>query len=143
MSARSVRPDLASLEVPWDVWGEPFWKATAERILLMPSCADCATFRWPPGPFCAKCHSQNVVWAPPGQGRIYSFTVLPVAATDKDAPPQYRVPVLVEFDHAAGVRLVSALIDAPLDNIAIGARVEVDWLAAANATVPVFRLLTP
>lgn len=140
MSERSIAPDLAALEVPWDVWGEPFWKATAERKLLMPSCADCGTFRWPPGPFCAKCRSQQVAWLAPGQGRIYSFTVLPVAAGDKHAPPQYRVPVLVEFDQAPGVRLVTALIDAPLDQITIGDRVEVDWLAAANATVPVFRL---
>jgi uncharacterized OB-fold protein len=143
MSERSIAPDLASLEVPWDVWGEPFWKATAERKLLMQSCADCGTFRWPPGPFCATCQSQQVAWLPPGQGRIYSFTVLPVAATDKDAPPQHRVPVLVEFDQAPGIRLVSALIDAPLDKIAIGDSVQVDWLAAANATVPVFRLLSP
>jgi uncharacterized OB-fold protein len=143
MSARSMAPDLSTLEVPWDIWGEPFWRATAERQLLMPSCEACGTFRWPPGPFCAKCQSQKVAWQAPGQGRIYSFTVLPAAAAEKDAPPQYRVPVLVEFDQAPGVRLVSALIDAPLKNIAIGAAVEVDWLAAANATVPVFRLLEP
>jgi uncharacterized OB-fold protein len=139
MSERSIAPDLSALEVPSDAWGEPFWQATAERKLLMPSCAACGTFRWPPGPFCAQCRSQQVAWLAPGQGRIYSFTVLPVAAA-KDAPPQYRVPVLVEFEQAPGVRLVSALIDAPLDKIAIGDRVEVDWLAAANATVPVFRL---
>jgi len=139
LSARSIAPDLSSLEVPWDAWGEPFWQATAEHKLLMPRCADCGTFRWPPGPFCPECQSQKVAWVPPGQGRIYSFTVLPVPG-DKDAAPRYRVPVLVEFEQAKGVRLVSALIDAPLDGIAIGDAVEVEWLTAANASVPVFRL---
>jgi uncharacterized protein len=139
LSARSIAPDLSSLEVPWDAWGEPFWQATAEHKLLMPRCADCGTFRWPPGPFCPECQSQKVAWVPPGQGRIYSFTVLPVPG-DKDAAPRHRVPVLVEFEQAKGVRLVSALIDAPLDGIAIGAAVEVEWLTAANASVPVFRL---
>lgn len=143
MSERSIAPDLASLEVPWDIWGEAFWKATAQRKLLMPSCADCGTFRWPPGPFCPKCQSQKIEWKPPGQGRIYTFTVLPVPGAVKDAPLQHRVPVLVEFDQAKGIRLVSALVDAPLDKIAIGDAVEVDWLVAANATVPVFRLLAP
>jgi uncharacterized protein len=143
MSARSVVPDLSALEVPWDVWSEPFWQATAERKLLMPRCTDCGTFRWPAGPFCPECQSQKVSWVPPGQGHIYSFTVLPIQSDDKDAAQRHRVPVLVEFDQAKGVRLVSALIDAPLDGIAIGDAVGVDWIAAANATVPVFRLATP
>jgi len=142
MSARSIAPDLSALEVPWDVWSEPFWQATAERKLLMPHCTECGTFRWPAGPFCPQCQSQKVTWVPPGLGHIYSFTVLPVLGDAKDAP-RHRVPVLVEFEQAKGVRLVSALIDAPLDGIAIGAAVEVDWLAAANATVPVFRLVSP
>src|SRR5580692_7919046 len=98
MSTRSICPDFSSLEVPMDVWSKPFWQATAERQLLMPRCADCRTFRWPAGPFCAACQSQNVEWVPPGQGHIYSFTVLPVASADKDAAPRFQIAALVDFD---------------------------------------------
>jgi uncharacterized protein len=140
MSARSICPDFSALEVPMDHWSEPFWRAAAERRLLMPRCADCRTFRWPAGPFCPQCRSQNVEWVPPGQGRIYSFTILPVRGESEGASPQFRIPALVEFDAAPGVRLVTSLVDALAEAVAIDTPVAVDWLVAANATVPVFRL---
>ena len=139
METRSFCPDFTALQVPWDTWSKPFWDATAERKLLLPRCGECETFRWPASPFCFKCRSQKVDWVPPGQAHIYSFTILPVRGPS-DAPPQSRIPALVEFDDAPGVRLVSALVDAPFAQVKIGAKVEIDWLAAANATVPVFRL---
>jgi uncharacterized OB-fold protein len=137
---RSIRPDFSALEIPWDAWSKPFWDAAAERKLLMPRCTDCGTFRWPAGPFCPKCRSQSVEWLPPGQARIYSFTVVPVRSEREDAPPQMRIPALVEFDNAPGVRLVSSLVDAPVEEVKIGAVVDVDWIVAANATAPVFKL---
>ena len=140
MNARSVCPDFSALEVPMDSWSQPFWKAAAEHQLLMPRCGDCSTFRWPAGPFCPQCQSQQIQWVPPGQGRIYSFTILPVRGQSEDAPPQFRIPALVVFDDAPGVRLVSSLVDAPVAAVQIDVPVEVDWLAASNATVPVFRL---
>jgi uncharacterized OB-fold protein len=140
MDTLSLTPDLSTLDIPWDAWSKPFWDAAAERTLLMPRCGDCGTFRWPAGPFCPNCRSQAVEWTAPGRGRIYSFTVLPVRGAQPDAAPQVRIPALVEFDDAPGVRLVSALIEAPVERVAIGAPVEVDWIPAANAAVPVFRL---
>lgn len=142
MSARSICPDFSSLEVPVDAWSQPFWDAGKAGKLLLPRCVACHTFRWPAGPFCPQCHSQPVEWLSPGQGHIYSFTVLPSRAESADAPLQVRIPALVEFDAAPGVRLVSSLVDAPIDQVAIGLAVEVDWVPAANAHVPVFRLST-
>jgi uncharacterized OB-fold protein len=136
----SITPDLSALEIPMDAWSQPFWDAAAARRLVMPRCAACGTFRWPAGPFCPQCHTQALDWVAPGQGRIYSFTILPVRGETEGAAPQCRVPALVEFADAPGVRLVSSLIGAPAEKISIGAAVEIDWLAAANATVPVFRL---
>lgn len=139
MADHSVVPDYSNLEIPMDVWSEPFWAAGAEDRVIMPKCGDCGTFRWPAGPFCANCQSQAVEWVPAGQARIYSYTVLPVPMGE-GVPPRQRIPTLVEFDDAPGVRLVSALVDAPLDKVEIGAPVEVHWCPAANALVPVFRL---
>lgn len=138
--ARSLTPDLAQLIVAMDQWSEPYWQAVAEHRLQFPRCGKCATFHWPAGPFCYKCRSQEVEWVPAGQARIYSYTVLPVMGPDKDAPPQWRVPVVVEFAGIPDVRLVSVLVGAPLDGLAIGNLLEPEWLAAENATVPAFRL---
>jgi uncharacterized OB-fold protein len=140
MSARSITPDFSGLEVPMDVWSEPYWQAAAEHRLILPRCGSCGTFRWPAGPFCPECRSQAVDWVESGQGSIYSFTILTVPGADKDAPPRFRIPALVTFENAPGVRLVSVLIDAPADAVKIDAPVAMDWLPAANATVPVFRI---
>jgi hypothetical protein len=140
MSARSSCPDFSLLQVPTDAHSQPFWDSAAARKLLMPRCTQCGTFRWPAGPFCPQCRSQQVEWVPPGQGRIYSFTVLPMRGEVGNAPQQFRIPALVEFEGAPGVRLVSSLVDAPIEQVDIGIRVDVDWLPAANTTVPVFRL---
>jgi uncharacterized OB-fold protein len=140
MDALSITPDVSTFEVPWDAWSKPFWDATAEHRLLAPRCADCGTFRWPAGPFCPACRSQQVEWTPTGPGRIYSFTVLPVRKEGEETASQFRVPALIEFDAAPGVRLVASVVETPADKLAIGALVEVAWIAAANATVPVFRI---
>ncbi len=140
MSHISICPDYSALEVAMDAWSEPFWKAGEEGRVAMPRCSECGTFRWPAGPFCPKCRSQKVDWVSPGQARIYSFTCLPMPATDKDATPQWRMPALVEFDDAPGVRLVSVLVDAPVDQVAIGDAVNIAWQRGANSPVPVFRL---
>jgi len=134
MPAISSRPDLGSLEVPIDAWTAPFWTAAAEGKLLLPRCGACARFRWPPGPFCPHCHSQNVEWTPSGSGRVYSFTVV------HSRPGQVVVPALIEFPEAQGVRLPAAIVDTALASVHIGAAVELDWSQAVNAAVPVFRV---
>lgn len=140
MSEISICPDYTKLDIAMDQWSEPFWAAGTEGRTEMPRCTHCATFRWPASAFCPACHEQGIEWLGAGQARIYSFTILSVPGPDKDAPPRRRIPAVVEFDGAPGVRLVSVLIDAPVDEVAIGAAVEVAWMPAANGVVPVFRM---
>jgi uncharacterized OB-fold protein len=137
---RSIHPDLSQLSVPRDSWSAPFWEGTADHRLTMPRCRACGTFRWPAGPFCPECRSQLVEWVPTGQARIYSFTILPVPGETKEAPPRLRIPVLVDFEEAPGVRLVSVLVDADPEDIRIGGAVEPLWVAATDATVALFTL---
>jgi len=139
MTRVSICPDFSTLEVAMDAWSEPFWSAGAEGRVLMPRCTACGTFRWPAGPFCPQCRAQPVAWVSPGQARIYSFTILPMPGADKDAPPRWRLPTLVQFDEAPGIRLVSVLIDADVDAVAFGDPVTIEWRPGANAPVPVFR----
>ena len=136
----SIYPDLSQFAVPRDSWSAPFWEGTAGHRLTMPRCQSCGTFRWPAGPFCPQCRSQPVDWVPAGQGHIYSFTILPVPGETKEAPPRQRIPVLVDFADAPGVRLVSVLVDAVPETVRIGDAVEPQWVEAADATVALFRL---
>lgn len=140
MTEISLTPDLMALEIPVDLWTQPFWDATELRQLLLPRCAECERFRWPPGPFCPHCQSQRVEWLPAGPAHIYSFTFVSEPRSGKGDVPRYRVPALVEFPEADGIRMLAAIVETPLDAINIGAQLTLDWLRAANATVPVFKI---
>ena len=138
MSEITSAPDVSGFEVPIDAWTEPFWTAAAEGELRLVRCGDCRRYRWPPGPFCPHCQSQRTEWTPAGPARIYSFTIVREAAGD--GAPQVHAPALVEFPDAHGVRLMAAIVDAPVQAIRIGAALTLAWSPAANAQIPVFRL---
>lgn len=140
MSTRTAIPDVSTLEVPADAWTAPFWEAAAELRIALPRCTSCRDYRWPPGPFCPTCQAQDVTWTEAGPGRIYSYTVVRRPAPDGGAP-QVIAPALIEFPEAGGVRLVAAVVDTPLDEIVVGAPVQALFSQAANAKVPVFRVV--
>jgi uncharacterized OB-fold protein len=139
MTATSLTPDLGDLEIPTDAWTQPFWDAAAEERLILPHCAACGTYRWPPGPFCPECSAQELAWTEAGPGRVYSYTVAPRFAADGET--QVAVPALTEFPAAGGVRLIAAIVDTPIDHIAVGAPVRTHFSQAANGKVPVFRIV--
>lgn len=135
--SNSATPDLSNLDIPTDTWTQPFWDASAANKLLVPRCSSCTQFRWPPGPFCPHCRSQQTEWVEPGIARIYTFTLVP-QQQEKNGDQQCRVPALIEFPDAGGIRILAAIVDTPLADIRIGAELTVGWSQAMNATVPVF-----
>lgn len=140
MNATSGRPDIAHLEIPVDAWTLPFWMAASDHRLMLPSCGACGQFRWPPGPFCPACHSQDVAWADSGDGFIFSYTVIPGKPLKDGALSPTLVPSLITFPDAGGIRLIAALVDSPINNVRIGAMVSPIWGDAMDATVPMFKL---
>ncbi len=141
MNQISTAPDISTLEIPSDTWTQPFWDATAQERIVMPHCVACGTYRWPPGPFCPRCTSQQVKWTDAGQGRVYSYTVIP----GRDGAPGEKsgavVPALIEFPEAGGMRLLAAIVDSPLANVVVGAPVRTGFAQAVNGKVPVFRII--
>jgi uncharacterized OB-fold protein len=140
MSPRSSAPDITQLEIPVDAWTKPFWDATAQSRLVFPRCTHCARFRWPPGPFCPACQAQEVQWCAPGRARLYSYTIITLRGEGEGAAPRFIVPALVEFSGVEHVRLLGALVDAPLDDIQIGRGVTIGWSKTADTNVPIFHL---
>lgn len=141
MSDVSTGPDLRSLEIPIDSWTQPFWDGAADGKLLVPRCADCGHFRWPPGPFCPRCRSQSIDWTPAGPARLYSFTIIRGRTEKETQESPVHVPALVEFPQAGGIRIPAAIVDTPLSALHIGAELTLGWTQAVNATVPVFSIL--
>jgi uncharacterized protein len=139
MTQRCSAPDLSAFEIVSDAWTAPFWEASARGELKLPRCGACQRFRWPPGPFCPHCQSQEIEWLAPGPARLYSYTLVRTQAGDE---VKLSAPALVEFPEANGVRILAAIVGAAPDDLNIGAALTLGWNAASNVAVPVFALQT-
>jgi hypothetical protein len=117
-----------------------FWDAAREHELVVQRCEDCGRFRHYPQYLCPDCGSSSWTWTPvSGRGRVQSFTVThqPFGAAWASRVP-YVVATL-ELDE--GVRMVSDLPDADLDDVEIGLPVEVFFDDLDEMTLPRFRLV--
>lgn len=117
-----------------------FWEACARGELVAQRCGDCGELAHPPRPMCPKCHSLRRETARlSGGGEVYSWIVPRHPAPIGFAEPP--VVALIQLDE--GVRLVSNLIDVPLNEVRNGLRVEVTFAPTAGGhAVPVFRRAT-
>lgn len=118
------------------------YRGRLRRQLLLNRCADCGTWHAPPRPVCPACLSGRVAAQPvSGRGTIYMAIFLHQgpAAEGVDYSTPYPV-VTVELDEQPGLRYSSTVVGAASDEIRIGRRVELDWIARGGAPLPVFRL---
>lgn len=141
MNGMSIPPETAGLEIPKNTWTQPFWDAAARSELRLPSCADCGTHRWPPGPFCPSCRSQAVEWTEAGPAVLYSYTIVAPAPSASEAPAGSVVPGLVAFPQSGGVRIMAPIIHTPLRALRIGAALDLRWLARGETNLPAFAIL--
>ena len=135
-------PPTTHFHLATDRWTEPFWQATARHELQLPRCGECGQFRMPPGPFCPACQSSAVEWVElAGTGTVYSFTIITNPPFPEAVEHLPYVPAIVEIDGAPGARIVSAIVDAPIDQVEIGSRVALVWQDLPDGVVlPRFRL---
>jgi uncharacterized OB-fold protein len=104
-----------------DATTAPFWKAAADRRLVIQRCGACGAHQFYPRPFCLACDAEALEWVPAGgTGTVYAMTTVHLRV-DPALEPPYVVAV-VALDE--GPRVVTNLIGAPA---AIGDRVGVAW----------------
>ncbi|TQM11300.1 Zn-ribbon domain-containing OB-fold protein [Pseudonocardia kunmingensis] len=117
---------------------EPFWKAAQEDRLVAPKCADCATFRLPPTPFCPNCQSTSVDWVHlSGRATVFSFSVV---HGFPGLPDITLVPAVLDLPDAPGARLVSDIVDVDPADVHIGMEVLVLFSPIADGwKLPLFR----
>jgi uncharacterized OB-fold protein len=120
-----------------------FWTALRDGELRIQRCVACATFRHPPRPVCSECGArESEAVSVAGNGEVWSFTVIhpPTLPAFADRTPY--AAVVVRLDE--GVFLVSNLVDCPLDDIAIGMRVELAITRVEDdLALPLFRRSSP
>jgi uncharacterized OB-fold protein len=115
-----------------------FWNAARRGVLRIKRCNECHAFHYYPRPFCPKCWSANVEWVDAdGTGTLYTYSIV----YTNDLPSfRDRVPyvvAIVELDE--GPRMETNLVDCPLDQIAVGMRVQVAFEDEGEIVLPRFR----
>jgi uncharacterized protein len=130
MTAHPVRP----LPRPSEV-SQPFWDACRERRLVIQRCESCSGYVFIPQAFCPHCLGRSLNWVQAaGTGSIVTYTVVWRPQT-----PAFETPyviAVVRLDE--GVDMLTNLIDAPPEQVCIGARVRVRFVDVEDMTLPFF-----
>ena len=114
------------IPVPDEV-SKPFWDACNERRLIVQHCAACDRLQYPPQAACAGCGSAaQLTWREvSGRGRINGYSVMyqsRVVPLQADQP--FNIAV-IELEEDPAIKFLSSLPGTPLDEVPVGARVEV------------------
>lgn len=117
----------------------PWWQAAAEHRLVVQRCTACGHTRLPPAPVCPECRSAEADWNQlSGRGEVYTYTIVHrrIAA----GQPLPTVIAVIALEGSGGLRMISNLVGAEPDAVAIGMPVEVVWEdMSADLAIPRFR----
>ncbi|MDZ7747297.1 MAG: Zn-ribbon domain-containing OB-fold protein [Halobacteriales archaeon] len=129
-------PDDITADSPFTLPG--FFAALADGQLVAARCTECETHMLPPRPACYGCGSRAVTLAEqPRTGQVVSYTSVarPPSAFEHLAPITVAI---VELDSAARL---TGRVDASLEDVSIGDRVELHVRASETVDVdPEFNL---
>ncbi len=117
----------------------PFFAAAKEHRLVVQRCGGCGALRFPPRELCSGCLSTEATWVPvSGRGEVFSYNVMHQVYHPAFAAEVPYAVVVVKL--AEGPKMVSNVVDCPVDEIRIGMPVEVVFEpASAEITLPKFR----
>ena len=107
-----------------DPYAEQFWAFTRERELRLQQCAACGKFRWPPGPTCDRCLSDDFTWAPlSGRATVLSWTTF-----HRGYFPEYPPPhTIVALELAEGPLFISFPVGLEPSELREGMTLELRW----------------
>ena len=117
----------------------PFWEAARRHELVVHRCRGCGALRFPARDICSRCLAREADWAPvSGRGTVFSFAVMHQVYHPGFADAVPYAVVVVELEE--GVRMLSNVVDCPVDQLAIGMPVEAVFEDVTPAvTLPKFR----
>jgi hypothetical protein len=123
---------------------KPHFDAANEGRLEIQNCRACNRLQNPPMPTCSQCKSaDNLEWkVMSGKGKIYNYGVVydcPVRLLQEDQPFNL---VVITLDDDPGIQMYSHLPGTPVDDVPVGAAVEVIFEETANGQkVPEWRVV--
>ena len=115
-----------------------YWDSARRHELHIQRCRTCGQHYFPPRDFCPSCFSFDVEWTKvSGRGTLYSFTVFhrPAPGFEEDVP--YNIALI---DLEEGTRMMSTIVECPLEDLKIGMPVEVVFDdITTEVTLPKFK----
>jgi uncharacterized protein len=124
---------------------KPFYDACNEERLIIQYCASCHKYQFPPQPTCNHCGNGSAVeWRQlSGRGRIISRVVVYDTPTSTLIPGQPFNVAAIALDEEPEVVMLSHLPGTPVDQVPVGAAVEVIFEAtpATGQKVPEWRVI--
>lgn len=112
----------------------PFWEAANNSRLVIQKCSNCDRLQHPPAQECGQCGVDgDLTWEEvSGKGRIYNYGVVhdcPIRLLQDDQP--FNVAVIM-LEEDPGIQMYSHLPGTPVDDVPLGADVEVIFEDSAN-----------
>jgi uncharacterized OB-fold protein len=107
---------------------QAFWDATKDGRLLIRHCTACGAYHYYPRTFCPECWSDSVEWIEAsGKATLYTHSTV----YTNDLPPfNQQVPyVAAVVDLEEGPRMMTRIVDATADDLAIGMPLEATFEA--------------
>lgn len=120
----------------------PFWEGAANGELLIGHCPECDLTFFYPRARCPDCLAAADMIAGAGTGEVYSYAV----PERISGWPDEHTPLIVAYvELDEGPRMVTNVVDCKPDDVAVGTRVEVEFVPTEDqdVAVPVFRLRKP
>lgn len=116
-----------------------FYDWCGQGELRFQRCSECGTWRHVPREMCAECGAWSWEWArSSGRGTVFTWTVVARALHPAFADDVPAAPAVIEMEE--GVRLLSIVVDCPIDELEIGMPVEVVFDdVTEEITLPRFR----
>ena len=115
-----------------------FWTSGADGVLRIARCDDCGHWQHPPKPVCPRCRGRNLhPRAVSGRGAVWAWTVNRYQ-WQAGMPAPYVIAE-VELDEQPGLRLLTNVVGCEPDAVRVGMPVEVCFVRAGDASIPLFR----
>ena len=110
-----------------DELSKPFWDAVNQKRLVLQNCAGCDRLQYPPRDRCAGCGSaEKLGWKEVSdRGRISTYIVIEDGRLDRRMPDQPYNLALVTLEEDPGINFYANLPGTPVDQVPVGAAVEV------------------
>lgn len=117
----------------------PFWEGCKAGELRMQQCSHCGHIRYPIGPVCTVCLSDEFTWTKlSGKGTVFNYVIFYQKYNDAWADDLPYNVIMVQLDE--GPRMFSNMVGIPNEEIRIGMPVEVVFeKATEDIYIPKFK----